>query len=685
VKLNRNQSTTRGMMKCGALMQTALLMLATMNPSASAATKPKTTPTAKTPIKHVVIIIGENRTFDHVYGTYVPRSGQTIWNLQSEGIVNLDGTPGPNFKKAQQYKADVQTSYEISPTAKAPYTTLPPSVVGGPEGQNTWTAPFASEAVGKLVDPDLADDYNKYLTTGYTGQKAHSGPDTRITNSAAPANGPYQLTGPKMPYDAYTSSPVHRLFQMWQQTDCSKASATAANPSGCLNDLFPWVEVTIGAGSNGLPLPAKFSTLTTGEGSTSMAFYNMYEGDAPYFKYLADNYTINDNFHQAVMGGTGANHIMFGFGDAIYYENASFGAATPPANEIEDADPQEGTNNWYKEDGYGDGGFSGSPAVGGGSYVNCSAKTTAGAAAPEGGVPAVTSYLESIDVKPNCENGHYYLVNNYNPGYFPNGDAAPITGSNPLAYAFTIPPTSQKSIADEANAAGLSIKYFGEQFDLNAEDPAFLDPTDEYCNICNPFEYSANIMANPETRVANNADEQELFEDIDAGTLPAVSIVKPSGDNDGHPASSKLDLFEGFTKKIVEAIQANPTLWESTAIFITFDEGGGYWDSGYIQPVDFFGDGTRIPLIVVSPYSAGGKVAHEYGDHVSLDKFIEYNWGLKPITVRSRDNFPNPKQPANKDGSPSYAPTNGPALADLTGEFDWKALSYSVPKFELIK
>jgi len=276
-------------------------------------------------------------------------------------------------------------------------------------------------------------------------------------------------------------------------------------------------------------------------------------------------------------------------------------------------------------------------------------------------------------------------VNNYNPGYFPNGDAAPITGSNPLAYAFTIPPTSQKSIADEANAAGLSIKYFGEQFDLNAEDPAFLDPTDEYCNICNPFEYSANIMANPETRVANNADEQELFEDIDAGTLPAVSIVKPSGDNDGHPASSKLDLFEGFTKKIVEAIQANPTLWESTAIFITFDEGGGYWDSGYIQPVDFFGDGTRIPLIVVSPYSAGGKVAHEYGDHVSLDKFIEYNWGLKPITVRSRDNFPNPKQPANKDGSPSYAPTNGPALADLTGEFDWKALSYSVPKFELIK
>jgi phospholipase C len=415
-----------------------------------------------------------------------------------------------------------------------------------------------------------------------------------------------------------------------------------------------------------------------------MAFYNMYEGDAPYFKYLADNYTINDNFHQSVMGGTGANHIMFGFGDAIYYENASFAAATPPASEIEDVDPMEGTNNWYKEDGYGDGGYPGAPAVGGGSYVNCSAKTTTGAAAPEGGVPAVSNYLESMGVKSNCADGHYYLVNNYNPGYFPSGDVAPITGSSPLSYAFTIPPTSQKSIADVANTANLSITYFGEQFDLNAEDPGFLDPSDEYCNICNPFEYESNIMANPLQRIANNADEEELFADIDLGTLPAVSIVKPSGNNDGHPASSKLDLFEGFVKKIVDSVQANPTLWASTAIFITEDEGGGYWDSGYIQPVDFFGDGTRIPLIIVSPYAAGGKVSHDYSDHVSLDKFIEWNWGLPTISTRSRDNHPNPVQ-TGAAGIAGYIPTNGPALSDLKSDFDWKDVSYSVPKFELEK
>ena len=61
--------------------------------------------------------------------------------------------------------------------------------------------------------------------------------------------------------------------------------------------------------------------------------------------------------------------------------------------------------------------------------------------------------------------------------------------------------------------------------------------------------------------------------------------MKPSGIVDGHPASSKLDLFEGFVKKIVDEVQANPDLWQSTAILVTFDEGGGYYDSGYIQPV----------------------------------------------------------------------------------------------------
>jgi phospholipase C len=59
----------------------------------------------RTPIKHVIVIIGENRSFDHVFATYEPKNGEKVWNLLSEGIVNKNGTPGPNFYKAEQQAA----------------------------------------------------------------------------------------------------------------------------------------------------------------------------------------------------------------------------------------------------------------------------------------------------------------------------------------------------------------------------------------------------------------------------------------------------------------------------------------------------------------------------------------------------------------------------------------------------
>jgi phospholipase C len=189
---------------------------------------------------------------------------------------------------------------------------------------------------------------------------------------------------------------------------------------------------------------------------------------------------------------------------------------------------------------------------------------------------------------------------------------------------------------------------------------------DEYCNICNPFQYDTSIMSHADVRTAHIQDTTNLYADIADGKLPAVSFVKPSGFVDGHPSSSKLNLFEGFTKKIIEAVQANPSLWKDTAIIVTFDEGGGYYDSGYVQPLDFFGDGTRIPCIVVSPYSTGGHITHDYSDHVSVLKFIERNWNLKPVTYRSRDNYPNPIT----EGNP-YVPVNGPAISDLFELFDF--------------
>lgn len=633
-----------------------------------------------TPIKHVIVIIGENRSFDHVFATYQPRRGQTVWNLLSEGIVNADGTPGPNFAKAVQSASTDQASdaFLLSPPKAAfPNKVLPAPLAGGPMDSYIMSN---SLTLAQQSETGLPSNYYQYLVSGGTGIKSQT-PDTRITGVTALPPGPFQLTnGSRFVYNSYAASPVHRFYQMWQQLDCSLAHATYENPSGCDAALFPWVEVTAGAGANGATQPANFSTdytttgVTTGEGSTAMGFYNVQNGDAPYFKSLADHYAMSDNFHQSVNGGTGANHIMLGHGDLIWFSDGKGNPATPPHNvqvatgtanagmvdEVENPNPAAGTNNWYTQDGYGGGSF-GAASFGGGSYSNCSDMS-------QPGVAPIVSYLKSLarPIDPNCESGHYYLLNNYNPGYFGNGNNA-YTDTSANNTVFTIPPSSVPSIGDSLLAANVSWKYYGDQWNNYVTDPYQLNysavgaATDEYCNICNPFQFDTSIMANGAVRTAHLKDTADLYTDIQYGTLPAVSFVKPSGLVDGHPASSKLNLFEGFTQKIVDAVKANPSLWSETAILITFDEGGGYYDSGYIQPLDFFGDGTRIPLLVVSPYAEAGHIAHEYSDHVSILKFIERNWNLKPVSKRSRDNFPNPiVSPANP-----YVPDNSPAISDL--------------------
>jgi phospholipase C len=477
---------------------------------------------------------------------------------------------------------------------------------------------------------------------------------------------------------------VHRFYQMFQQLDCDAAAQTAQNGWGCLSDLFTWVAVSVGVGQNGKARPAGFTDMTTGEGSTTMGFYNVQQGDAPYLKELADTYSMSDNFHQSVWGGTGANHVMLGTGDAIWFSDGKGNAEVPPNNpvdpanpgtpvightsalsEIENPNPQPSTNNYYTQDGYGGG--SGSPTAvapkanyGGGSYSNCSDAT-------QPGVPAVLNYLNSLSriVNSNCESGHYYLLNNYNPGYFGDGTNA-YTDTNANNTVFTIPLSNVRDIGDALNEKKISWAYYGDQFNRYLADKYETSVTDTYCNICNWAQYSTSIMTNPAVRTEHLKDTADFYISIANGTLPSVSYVKPSGFVDGHPASSKLNLFEGFVKKIVDQVKANPNLFAETAIMITFDEGGGYWDSGYVQPLDFFGDGTRIPMIVVSPFSKGGHISHTYTDHVSTLKFIEANWGLNPITKRSRDNLPNPLTESDP-----YIPVNSPAIGDLMDLFDF--------------
>ena len=194
-------------------------------------------------------------------------------------------------------------------------------------------------------DTGILPEDRHLLLSGATGLPQNS-IDTRIPNATALPNGPFQLT-PGIPYDAYAGDPVHRFFQMWQQMDCSVRHATARNPSGCLGDLFVWGEVSVGRGSDGKPQSSNFNDQTTGEGATAMGFYNVNKGDAPYLKQLAETYSMSDNYHQPVNGGTGANHVMLGTGDAVWYSDGNGNPTAPPQTEIENPNPQAGTNNYY--------------------------------------------------------------------------------------------------------------------------------------------------------------------------------------------------------------------------------------------------------------------------------------------------------------------------------------------------
>jgi phospholipase C len=621
------------------------------NPDSEAKTK------TASPIKHVIILIGENRGFDHTFGVYRAQGhGQKVDNILARGIVKRDGSPGRNFALAQQFAVAPQAQWYFGApkAAKTPYgngtsgTLMPqPNTNGAPSAQSTTGAPFVSTAVVQAIgETDLNQNDFDILTTGATGLPLGV-LDTRVPNAGVLPNGPFLLQGPRLTDDDYTGDMTHRFFQAAQQQDCAKANMTKDNPTGCLNDLFPFVMST-------------YSSNNQSQGN-EMGFYNAEQEQAPLLKQLADRFTLSDNFHQSVLGGTAANHVMLGYGDMVFFSDGHGTPVTPPAGTIANPNPKTGTVNQYAVDG---------------NFVNCSDAT-------QPGVLPIVQYLDKLPyaAQPNCQQRRFYMVNNVNPGFLPNGAPANGTAGN------SVPPQTVRSIGDALNDKKITWAFYGGAYNdavilsnqavaANPGNPnltaaALADPVHAlgiaYCQICNPFGYSASIMGNTAQRTAHIHDTVDLVTAIQKNELPAVSFAKPDGLLDGHPQSSKIDLFEAYAQHLLDALDANPTLKADTVVLITWDEAGGYWDSGFIQPVDFFGDGPRIPLLVLSPYSTGGKIHHGYSDHVSILKFIERNWGLNPLTDRSRDNLPNPKTKNDN----LYVPTNMPALSDLFDAFDF--------------
>src|SRR5579864_2065580 len=104
----------------------ALVAMFAVAPAAAAVPDTYGDGLTRTPIKHVLLIIGENRSFDHLFGLFRPGPGQSVFNLLSERILNADGSPGPNFARARQWQAVGTGLYSNHPAKTAPFAVLPP-------------------------------------------------------------------------------------------------------------------------------------------------------------------------------------------------------------------------------------------------------------------------------------------------------------------------------------------------------------------------------------------------------------------------------------------------------------------------------------------------------------------------------------------------------------------------------
>jgi phospholipase C len=148
-----------------------------------------------------------------------------------------------------------------------------------------------------------------------------------------------------------------------------------------------------------------------------------------------------------------------------------------------------------------------------------------------------------------------------------------------------------------------------------------------------PFAYFSNFADGTAAKAQHLKDETDFITAAQIGTLPAVSFVKPYGVNNEHPGYTDLVTGEQHVEQLINTVRNGPD-WKSTAIIITYDEHGGFWDHVAPPVVDRWGPGSRVPTLVISPLARMGHVDHRRYDTTSILALIERRWNLRPLTSR---------------------------------------------------
>lgn len=197
-----------------------------------------------------------------------------------------------------------------------------------------------------------------------------------------------------------------------------------------------------------------------------------------------------------------------------------------------------------------------------------------------------------------------------------------------------LPPQTFPTIGDRMNEKEISWAWYSAGWDsVLADRPSI------YAWNHEPFVYFKNYGPETEGRKKHLKDENDYLEAAKAGTLPAVSFVKPGHGFDEHPGSAAVYPSEKHAVKLINAALNGPQA-DSTLIILTYDENGGFWDHVAPPKIDRWGPGTRIPAIVIGNFAKKNFIDTTQYETVSILSFIEKRWDLEPLTDRDKNANP---------------------------------------------
>ena len=188
------------------------------------------------------------------------------------------------------------------------------------------------------------------------------------------------------------------------------------------------------------------------------------------------------------------------------------------------------------------------------------------------------------------------------------------------------------TIFDRLEERGITWKFYVQNYDptINFRSPRTGDRGSQLVWV--PLLNYARFLDDPKLS-RHIVDLDEYYEDLERGTLPAVSYIAPSGSSE-HPPGS-IQAGQRFVRSLINALMRS-SAWKDSAFSWTYDDWGGFYDHVRPPRVDRYGYGFRAPALLISPYAKRGYADSTTLDFTSYLRFIEHNWGLEPLARRDR-------------------------------------------------